>query len=82
MKRSALISIGLALALMQPHGSQAASPGKPIDRTRFNPIDVFGLEYAADPQLSPDGQRIVYVRNSMDIMSDRRRSNLWIIDAI
>ena len=42
--------------------------------------DIFGLEYAADPQIAPDGSRIVYVRKSMDIMKDRGRSNLWIID--
>ena len=42
--------------------------------------DIFGLEYANDPQIAPDGERIVYVRNSMDIMKDRGRSNLWIID--
>ena len=46
----------------------------------FRPIDVFQLEYASDPQISPDGQRIVYVRNFMDIMTDRRRSNLWIVN--
>jgi len=43
--------------------------------------DIFGLEYAADPQISPDGNRIVYVRQSMDIMKDSVRSNLWIIDS-
>jgi len=43
-------------------------------------LDVFELEVAADPQISPDGSRIVYVRRSMDIMSDRPVSNVWIID--
>ncbi|MDH4020600.1 MAG: S9 family peptidase [Xanthomonadales bacterium] len=43
--------------------------------------DIFGLEYASDPQISPDGEQIVYVRKSMDIMKDRGRSNLWIIDS-
>lgn len=46
---------------------------------RFEPMDVFGLEYASDPQISPDGAQIVYVRSFMDIMKDRRRSNLWIL---
>jgi dipeptidyl aminopeptidase/acylaminoacyl peptidase len=32
-------------------------------------------------QISPDGSRIVYVRISHDIMTDRARRNLWIIDA-
>ncbi len=43
-------------------------------------LDVFELEFAADPQISPDGQSIVYVRTSMDIMKDAKRSTLWTID--
>src|SRR5262245_27498041 len=43
--------------------------------------DVFQIEFASDPQISPDGKQIVYVRNFMDVMKDRRRSNLWIIHA-
>ena len=52
-----------------------------IDDGKLNLIDVFQLEYAADPQISPDGERVVYVRSFMDIMADRRRSNLWIVNA-
>jgi len=47
----------------------------------FTTSDVFGLEYAADPQIAPDGEHVVYVRRSMDIMKDRSRSNLWMVDA-
>jgi dipeptidyl aminopeptidase/acylaminoacyl peptidase len=43
--------------------------------------DIFGLEYAGDPQIAPDGKSVVYVRSSMDIMKDRGRSNLWIINS-
>ena len=43
--------------------------------------DVFDLEFAADPQISPDGRHIVYVRTSFDIRTDVPRSNLWAIDA-
>jgi len=42
-------------------------------------LDVFELEYVSDPQISPDGSQIVYVRNFMDVMKDTKRSNLWII---
>ncbi|MGH9867977.1 MAG: prolyl oligopeptidase family serine peptidase [Candidatus Polarisedimenticolia bacterium] len=47
----------------------------------LQPMDIFGLEWASDPQISPDGRRIAYVRNSMDVMKDRRRSHLWLIDS-
>src|SRR5262249_8256064 len=43
-------------------------------------MDVFNLEAAGDPQISPDGTRVVYVRQFADLMSDRRCSNLWIIN--
>ena len=43
----------------------------------FNPMDVFDLEWGSDPRVSPDGNTIVYVRRSNDIMKDRERSNLW-----
>jgi dipeptidyl aminopeptidase/acylaminoacyl peptidase len=47
---------------------------------RLEPMDVFHLQVAADPQISPDGKRIVYSRQSAEISSDRRVSNLWIIN--
>ena len=43
-------------------------------------MDVFELEWAADPQISPDGSQIVYRRRGMDKMTDRRNSSLWIIN--
>ena len=46
-------------------------------RVLFDPMDVFELEWATDPRVSPDGGNIVYVRQSNDIMKDRQRSNLW-----
>ncbi len=40
-------------------------------------MDVFNLEWASDPRVSPDGKTIAYIRKSNDIMKDRERSNLW-----
>ena len=42
---------------------------------QLQPLDVFKLEWAGDPQISPDGSSIVYVRNFMDIMKDTSRSS-------
>lgn len=50
------------------------------DRTLV-PEDIFELEYALDPQISPDGRRIAYVRQSLDIMTDRLLPNIWIVNA-
>lgn len=50
-----------------------------IGQSTFQPLDVYDLEFATDPQFSPDGKQIIYSRVSMDIMTDRRISNLWTI---
>ena len=47
--------------------------------TRLEPLDVFNLQFAADPQISPDGRRIVYVRQFSNVMTDKHYSNLWMI---
>jgi Tol biopolymer transport system component len=47
----------------------------------FSARDVFELEYATDPQIAPGGERIAYVRRSNDIMTDRTRSNIWLLRA-
>lgn len=51
------------------------------DPALFNNIDVFELEIANDPQISPDGSQIAYVRRAMDIMTDRARGNIWMVSA-
>ncbi|MEM8685121.1 MAG: S9 family peptidase, partial [Pseudomonadota bacterium] len=50
------------------------------DDSHFANTDVFNLELAVDPQIAPDGSQVVYVRQSMDIMSDRAVANLWMVD--
>ena len=48
-----------------------------VERPPLALMDAFEFEYASDPQLSPDGVEVVYVRNSMDRMKDRVRRRLW-----
>jgi len=47
----------------------------------FQPIDVFSLEYASDPQIAPDGSQVAYARQGMDIMNDRRHAAIWVVEA-
>jgi acylaminoacyl-peptidase len=70
-------AIGFLSSVLFVAASAAAMP----DAKRLHSIDVFQLEYADDVQISPDGSRIVYVRVSHDIMSDRSRRNLWVVNA-
>ena len=69
------VSIGMALIFL--FAVAARGQGR---SDRLNPSDIFRLQYATDPQISPDGKRIVYVRQSANMMTDMRETNLWIVN--
>ena len=81
--RPALSRLAFCLALLAtPAAAQQPSAAVAADgpTRRFSGADLFGLSVASDPQISPDGKTIVYVRRSGDIMTDRMASSLWLID--
>lgn len=43
----------------------------------FDYLDIFDLQMVSNPQISPDGEKIIYERHQFDIMTDRRFINLW-----
>src|SRR3546814_14985548 len=43
---------------------------------RFTGADLFALAIPADPQISPDGRPIAYVRIASDLLSDRAVSTI------
>ncbi|MEM9899656.1 MAG: hypothetical protein AAF742_09795, partial [Pseudomonadota bacterium] len=75
----AFVSIALLCFLTDP--VSAAEKAGESEKRPFSAMDVFELEYASDPQVSPDGTQIAYVRRSMDIMTDRALSNIWMVSA-
>ncbi len=40
---------------------------------------MFTIETASDPQISPDGLWVAYVRNWSDAITDKRYSNIWLV---
>src|SRR6184192_670915 len=72
----AIILLSSVVLLCRSGGLQAEAPEKHLTIQ-----DVFNLQLATDPQIAPDGKRIVYVRQFSDIMTDKRDSNLWMINA-
>ena len=69
--RAHSVSLVLVLVLVSVFNAEA----KPVDYH-----DVFGLEYADTPAISPNGERVVYVRHHMDAMADRNLGQLWLIE--
>ena len=45
---------------------------------RLTAGDLFDLQYASEPRISPDGTQVAYVRAINDIMLDDTRGNIWI----
>lgn len=64
----------LIISLLLPFQSVSADQA---NNKLVNYDDIFNLEYAASPQVSPDGDYVIYERRSMDIMTDGSRVNLW-----
>jgi dipeptidyl aminopeptidase/acylaminoacyl peptidase len=79
MKRPSLC-LGFLLAVLFAPGSLSAQGAPPADH-RFTLRDIFELEWAADPQIAPNGRRIAFERGSFDVMTDRERAALWIVNA-
>ena len=70
-----ILAAAPAIAQQQPNAAPADGPTR-----SFTGADLFGLSIAADPQISPDGRTIVYIRRSADVMTDKMQSSLWLID--
>lgn len=69
----------LPLALLFAFVSTQAAPLEAPTRT-FEGRDLFALQLATDPQIHPDGRSVAYVRVTFDIMKDRSRPSIWLID--
>jgi len=64
-----------ATALAPAYAAPATGPAR-----YFTGGDLFNLEWASDPQISPDGRTVAYVRQSNDVMTDKARPTIWLID--
>jgi dipeptidyl aminopeptidase/acylaminoacyl peptidase len=70
-----LLCAGLHAWLVSPVAGQAGA-------VRTLTLDTYlDMETVSDPQISPDGTRIVYTRGWIDRVNDRRESSLWMMDA-
>jgi len=76
-----LLLASAALAFAAPLSADNHSDAKAeTGEKHFTGADLFGLSVGADPQISPDGSQIAYVRRTNDIMTDRALSSIWLID--
>src|SRR5215468_775451 len=79
---AALIAAGpLAAAFVALTFGSALSLRAQDASHRLTAMDEFQIQTPSEPQISPDGKKIVYVRRFADAATDKRYSNLWIINS-
>ncbi|MEM9086090.1 MAG: S9 family peptidase [Pseudomonadota bacterium] len=72
---------GLSAGLLSIATTAAHAQDNPTSELRlFTAEDVFELEWADDPQISPDGKQAIYLRRFNDIQTDRTRAHVWIVN--
>src|ERR1700754_314660 len=76
-----LIALTLFSVLSASLSSSAWATPPDAPNRLFQGRDLFALQLANDPQIRPDGREIAYVRVSFDIMTDRGRQSIWLIDS-
>jgi dipeptidyl aminopeptidase/acylaminoacyl peptidase len=73
-------SIFFAAAAVAVAGTAGAVPADSPSHV-FEGKDIFSLQCVTDPQIRPDGHVVAYVRMTYDIMTDRPRHSIWLVDA-
>ncbi|WP_425411185.1 prolyl oligopeptidase family serine peptidase [Hyphococcus sp.] len=81
MRLSGLFCCSTLLLSLSAHAQVQPADDAQLGNRFLQPADVFNIEYASDVQISPDGDTVAYARRSNDIMTDKTRSNIWLVDA-
>ncbi len=74
LRRRPLVTLALALLLMFGQAAVAAEATHP-----FSVHDMLAMDRISDPQVSPDGQWVVFVVRQTDLQANRGRTDLWLI---
>ncbi len=75
MRRS-MIGFAVLVSTIVTVGAQAPSTSAG-QRRAMTLVDVINVPRLSDPQLSPDGRQVLYVRSDADWKGDRRVTHIW-----
>jgi dipeptidyl aminopeptidase/acylaminoacyl peptidase len=73
-RRRAIGAVAVAALLLLPAAIRLGAARRPITET-----DLFRFVWIGDPQISPDGSQVVFVRVSVNQAEDRYETALWIV---
>ncbi len=71
--------LGMSMTLAAQGPGSSASGQEDASQRLFTAEDLVTMARLSDPQVSPDGQRIVYVLRTTDLEADRGRTDLWMV---
>lgn len=72
----------LSAFLVVPPTAAVPSARQPAPATKTLSVEKYlDYETVADPQISPDGARVVYTRRWVNVLEDKWSSALWIVNA-
>ncbi len=81
MSRLRMVPIVASLALAWLPAPPAAAAQETPSDTLLTVDHYLDWEWVSDPQLSPDGRRVVFTRSWVDKLEDKRESAVWLMNA-
>jgi dipeptidyl aminopeptidase/acylaminoacyl peptidase len=75
LRRAARLAAVVSTALVMAAGGDASAAARPIAET-----DLFRFVWIADPQISPDGRRVAFVRVTVNEKKDGYDTALWMVE--
>jgi dipeptidyl aminopeptidase/acylaminoacyl peptidase len=76
------LALAAAVAILGAVGTQAIVAGQAAPPSNRLDLDLYWeYETVSDPQISPDGSQIIYTRQFIDRVNDKRESSLWAMNA-
>jgi acylaminoacyl-peptidase len=75
-----MLTAALILFATAPQVEATSAAAESAERRPIEAMDLFQLEGVGSPQVSPDGQHVLYLRTMFDVMSDSSYPDLWIYD--
>ena len=74
--------LAAAMVVVCALGTQALVAGQAAALSDRLDLDLYWeYETVSDPQISPDGTQIIYTRQAIDRVNDKRESALWVMNA-
>src|SRR5947208_792785 len=76
MHVATLCAVAISSGVLAAAPSGAPAAGRPMALN-----DLLTAVRVSDPQLSPDGRQVAFVRTTTDLASGKRNSDIWLVPA-